>query len=221
VSVPSPPSNVLLREFPVIVLASEFPVPLIAEVPVNVRFSTLAASVKVTEDSTHQLIPQAVAKGVRPALTPLRGALIQHCIPAPAKNGYTLVYTLNNNTDSIVYNWNNSGQYLFDFYQSGVVTHQTYKGNLPCKISTALNPNPMDIKQISLYPIPVINQLNIVIEEPLLLILTDLNGKELLKINAAVNPNYQLDMQEYPSGYYLLKMVNEKAQQFNKKICKF
>ena len=176
---------------------------------------------KVTEDSTHQLIPQAAAKGVRPALTPLRGALIQHCIPAPAKNGYTLIYTLNNNTDSIVYNWNNTGQYLFDFYQSGTVTHQTYKGNLPCKISTALNPNPMDLKQINLYPIPVINQLNIAIEEPLLLILTDLNGKELLKINAAVNPNYQLDMQEFPSGYYLLKMVNEKAQQFNKKICKF
>ena len=50
-SLPAPPSNVLLPEFPVIVLLSAFPVPLIAEVPVNVRFSTLAArDVIVIED---------------------------------------------------------------------------------------------------------------------------------------------------------------------------
>ena len=32
------------------ILLSEFPVPLIAELPVNVKFSTLAAIVKVSED---------------------------------------------------------------------------------------------------------------------------------------------------------------------------
>ena len=40
-SVPSPPFNILFLELPVIVLASAFPVPLIAEVPVNVKFSIL------------------------------------------------------------------------------------------------------------------------------------------------------------------------------------
>ena len=50
-SSPAPPLRVLLPEFPVIVLLSVFPVPLIAEVPVNVRFSTLAArDVIVIED---------------------------------------------------------------------------------------------------------------------------------------------------------------------------
>ena len=50
VSVPAPPFNVLLFVLPVIVLARVFPVPLIAELPVNVKFSTLAAIVKVAED---------------------------------------------------------------------------------------------------------------------------------------------------------------------------
>jgi len=51
VSLPAPPFNVLLFELPVIVLSSAFPVPLIAEAPVNVKFSTLAArDVIVTED---------------------------------------------------------------------------------------------------------------------------------------------------------------------------
>ena len=44
-SAPAFPSNILFPEFPVIVFANSFPVPLIADVPVNVRFSTFAESV--------------------------------------------------------------------------------------------------------------------------------------------------------------------------------
>ena len=40
-SAPASPSRVLLAELPVMVLASPLPVPLIAVVPVRVRFSTL------------------------------------------------------------------------------------------------------------------------------------------------------------------------------------
>ena len=44
-AVPVPPLRVLLPELPVSTLLSVLPVPLIAEVPVSVRFSTLAASI--------------------------------------------------------------------------------------------------------------------------------------------------------------------------------
>ena len=44
-SAPAFPSNILFPEFPVIVLFKLFPVPLIADVPVRVRFSTFEESV--------------------------------------------------------------------------------------------------------------------------------------------------------------------------------
>jgi hypothetical protein len=50
VSLPFPPSRVLLAPLPVMTLLSSLPVPLITAVPVRVRFSTLVARVKVTLD---------------------------------------------------------------------------------------------------------------------------------------------------------------------------
>ena len=52
ISLPASPVRVLLAMFPIRVLLRVFPVPLIAVVPVNVRFSILvrAARLKVTED---------------------------------------------------------------------------------------------------------------------------------------------------------------------------
>ena len=55
VSAPAPPSSRLLPLLPVMMLASPLPVPLMSPLPVSVRFSTLAASVKVTEDWTVSL----------------------------------------------------------------------------------------------------------------------------------------------------------------------
>ncbi|PKN86347.1 MAG: hypothetical protein CVU51_07355 [Deltaproteobacteria bacterium HGW-Deltaproteobacteria-1] len=49
VSAPEPPLRILFALFPVITLFNALPVPLMALVPVNMRFSTLAAKVYVTE----------------------------------------------------------------------------------------------------------------------------------------------------------------------------
>ena len=50
VSFPSPPSRVLLPELPVIKFPRLFPVALMAEDPVSVRFSIFAPRLKLTED---------------------------------------------------------------------------------------------------------------------------------------------------------------------------
>jgi hypothetical protein len=95
---------------------------------------------EVTEDATHQLIPQAASSPVRPGLTPLNGALITACTENIAGNGYTLVYELNGQTDSIVYDWTNNGVYTYRFYTSGNGNFnvQTYNGFAPCTVPVAV-----------------------------------------------------------------------------------
>jgi hypothetical protein len=115
---------------------------------------------EVTEDTTHQIVPQAAAYPVRPALTPLQGAVIAACQPNTAGNGYTLTYTLNSQTDSIVYNWTTNGVYTFNFYTPGLTT-QTYNGFVPCA-------NPVSVTELNnvennvlIYPNPSTNGFNI------------------------------------------------------------
>lgn len=89
---------------------------------------------KVTEDSTMQIIPQATAKGCRPALTPLKGASITHNIPYPNKNGFVLTYTLNGNQDTIDYSWTPQGNYTYVFKTPTSKTTSNYKGNAICTV---------------------------------------------------------------------------------------
>ncbi len=90
----------------------------------------------VVEDATHQLIPQAAAHPVRPGLTPLNGALITDCSPHASGTGYTITYTLNGATDSVVYNWDAAGHYTFDFYTATGHTTSTYNGFVQCVVPT-------------------------------------------------------------------------------------
>jgi hypothetical protein len=100
---------------------------------------------KVTEDNTNQLIPQAQAKGVRPALTPLKGAVLTGCVPHPGNNGYIVSYTLNGVNCSVDYTWDNLGNYTFTFNTASGTNTEKYKGQIPCtSIATDVqdkNPN--------------------------------------------------------------------------------
>lgn len=109
---------------------------------------------KVTEDTTLQIVPQPAAKGVRPALTPLKGATITG-FHANGNNGYTLIYTLSGATDSIVYSWNTAGKFVYDFYTPAGKTTSNYNGKPLCEVPTqtkriskagsfALYPNPVE-----------------------------------------------------------------------------
>ena len=90
----------------------------------------------VTEDTTHQLVPQPHAHPVRPALTPLSGAVIISNTPNADTTGFTLVYTRNGATDSVVYDWTADGVYTYRFYVNGTETTQVYNGPPPCTLST-------------------------------------------------------------------------------------
>jgi hypothetical protein len=90
----------------------------------------------VTEDTTLQIVPQAVAKGVRPALTPLKGATITGFHPN-GSNGYTLIYTLAGATDSIVYSWDASGKFVYDFYTPAGKNTQNYNGKAVCQLPSS------------------------------------------------------------------------------------
>lgn len=164
---------------------------------------------EVTEDATHQLIPQAAAHPVRPSLTPLNGALITGCTPNASNNGYTLVYTRNGQTDSIVYSWNLSGLYTFDFYTNGngIPTTQNYNGFVQCVVPTAIN-EPLS-GSFAIYPNPGNGNLNVKLERGLTS--DDVLGVSVLDIRGRCfiqRMKYQatMDFSGLPAGVYILQL---------------
>lgn len=107
----------------------------------------------VTEDATHQLIPQAAAQPIRPSLTPLNGALITDCVPN-GNNGYTLTYTLNNQTYQVQYSWSANGIYTFNFIGPNGTTTNNYNGFTPCVLPNAINDIQNNNKTFAVYPNP-------------------------------------------------------------------
>lgn len=104
---------------------------------------------EVTEDSTYQLIPQATAKGVRPALTPLKGATITALTPNGSNSGYGLKYTLNGQTYSLDYSWTPQGNYTYVFNDQNGNRTNTYKGNPICIIPTTSIQEERNVPQFS------------------------------------------------------------------------
>lgn len=117
---------------------------------------------QITEDTTHQIIPQPRAQPVRPGLPPLNGAVITNCIPNAANNGYTLIYTRNGNTDSVVYSWTSAGLYTFNFYHIGVLdSSKNYNGFIPCLLPTSVNEINYEADKIQLFPNPSHNEFSL------------------------------------------------------------
>jgi len=67
-----------------------------------------------TKAPENEISPQAKTKGVRPALRPLRGAAITD-FKKIESNQYQLTYTVEAQTYTINYGWDDSGQYSFEF----------------------------------------------------------------------------------------------------------
>jgi len=111
---------------------------------------------QVTEDATHQIIPQAAASPIRPSRTPLAGALITSCQPNAANNGYTLVYTLSSATDSIVYNWVTPGSYEFKYYTYLPTNYADtlYPGFVQCVLPTGIEESTFENNDLLIYPNP-------------------------------------------------------------------
>lgn len=94
---------------------------------------------KVTEDATLQIIPQAQAKGVRPYLQPLKGAVITGCEEKSTKDGYILRYTVNNQQYAVDYKWTSSGTFTFNFVAPNGTTTSTYNASKPCIVVNTLH----------------------------------------------------------------------------------
>ena len=74
----------------------------------------------------NQIIPQAQSKGIRPALTPLKGAEITKFLTT-GENSYQLIYNLNNQEYTIEYLWDNTGHYFVTFTDpDGTFRTETY-----------------------------------------------------------------------------------------------
>ena len=74
----------------------------------------------------NQILPQAFATPIRPALTPLRGATITN-FTAPNTNAYNLTYMIGTKSGHVNYNWDNLGNYNFEFIDtSGTTTTASY-----------------------------------------------------------------------------------------------
>jgi hypothetical protein len=169
---------------------------------------------QVTEDTTLQIIPQASAKPIRPAGTPLKGAVITGCKSNLTNNGYTLTYTLNGKTDSVEYSWTPAGNYTFNFYASGVKTTNTYKGTI-CTV-----PNTVGVKQlnfsnkIAIYPNPT--------NENLYIGLTDIDSKQITNISIFNLSGKQvygvsqfentIDIKSFEAGIYFIKIKTNQTE---------
>lgn len=176
---------------------------------------------EVVEDDTHQLIPQAAAKGVRPALTPLKGAVITKCKANAQKNGYTLQYTLNGKTDSIVYAWTNNGKYTFNFFKDGVATTNTYNGFVQCNVPiTSAVTDEKNAQTILIYPNPSKSELNIewLNSESEASVQSmhvfDLHGKKIFQTSKLLK---KIDTSNYSAGTYLIS-VTTKAGSITKRF---
>lgn len=165
---------------------------------------------QVTEDDTHQIIPQAHANPVRPSYTPLQGAVITDCTPNATNNGYTLVYTLGGATDSIVYNWTSGGTYTFSYYVNGGITTNTYQDFIPCTISTSMaEVTDMGSGDVTIYPVPASNSFSLRLSDDVqqqdvqAITVFDLKGKTLYSIGKYTG---EIDVRSLSPGTYLVKI---------------
>ena len=174
---------------------------------------------KVTEDSTLQIIPQAAAKGVRPALTPLKGATITHCYPYPTGDGYKLTYTVGSEKDTVDYSWTSAGKYTYKFIVNGSTTVNSYNGSKPCTVpvTSAVNNLSKEIV-LNIYPNPATDIVNLSFsnegQKSLVKKIAVINslGKVVFESTNFVN---KIDLNQFSSGIYYISVdvVNQSITQ--------
>lgn len=167
----------------------------------------------VTEDATHQLIPQAAAHPVRTEnWTPLNGALITSCTPNGTSNGYNLTYSLNGISGYATnYIWNGP-TYTFNYVTPANNTQTNYNGFTQCNVPLALK-NLFNTENILVYPNPFKDKIN----------LTSLNADDeytltnnLGQIIYSGKLIQNQDFSNLTNGVYFLKNIN--SSEINKLI---
>ncbi len=179
----------------------------------------------VTEDASHQLIPQAAAHPVRQALTPLNGAVITSCTSNSSNNGYNLTYTRSGFIDSVVYNWTNNGQYTFKYYNNGVLdsTKIVNNGFIQCTVPVISSLSNDYVKQAEAFIFPNPNNGNFQLK-----LSTVLQGKKVNKIAIysikgelifeANNYQSPMEFNNLNNGLYLLHLDFTDGNSINQKF---
>lgn len=166
---------------------------------------------QVTEDNTHQLIPQAAAHPVRVGQNPLRGALITACNPNGKGNGYTLIYTYQNKTDSVVYSWDVKGNYTFKYYTEGRLdSMETNRGFVQCNVPVTTGTKSISQDQsVSIFEGPSNKMITVVSNIDISRItIMDISGIEIRTqiVNDVAPLRYCVELGALPSGIYLMKI---------------
>jgi len=179
---------------------------------------------KVTMDTTLQLVPQPHANPVRGGQPPLNGAVITGCHPN-CVNGYTLIYTVNSQTDSIVYNWTSTGTYTYKFYINGTDTAtQTYHGFTPCYSLPLCAPsaiiNVNSAYHFSIYPNPSDAIFYLKLDDPAMA--SDIRSISVYSVTGDLiyqsqRYNGSIDMHNAEPGIYLVK-VSFDGYELNQKL---
>ncbi len=175
---------------------------------------------KVTEDTTLQIIPQATAKGVRPALTPLKGATITHCHKYTNAMGYILTYTLNSQKDTVDYSWTSAGQYTYKFKVNGSTTTNNYNGQKICVVPQTSGIESFENADFVVYPNPASEVLNFKFPKNIdpksiqSLLIYNVNGSVLQTVSNHVN---SIDLKYFSKGIYFLKL-NANGQSYTTKF---
>ncbi|MFN8308824.1 MAG: T9SS type A sorting domain-containing protein [Chitinophagales bacterium] len=164
---------------------------------------------EVTEDMTHQLVPQAAAHPIRPSRTPLTGALITSCVPNATNNGYTLSYTRSGQNYQVDYNWDEQGNYTFHYINPGGTLDSLYHGFVPCDIATGIKEVLRTEAMIQVYPTPVRGQLHVTLgneisrNEIKQVLLVNSSGKTVFTSNSFTGT---IDVSGFLKGIYLLEL---------------
>ncbi len=179
---------------------------------------------QVTEDATHQLIPQAVARPVRAGQLPLNGALITACTPNATNNGYNLTYTYKNNTDSIVYSWDANGNYTFNYYTGATMdSTETKHSFVQCVVPATPTgiKNLNDFTTTSLFPNPSNDEIYINNPKQIQAIQLFTASGILIsneQINAIAQNKYLINISMLQAGIYFVKIID---QEHNSSVLKF
>ena len=165
----------------------------------------------VTEDATMQIIPQAAAKGVRPALTPLKGATITHCHPYPAGNGFKLTYTLGTEKDTVDYSWTATGDYTYKFITPAGTTTSNYKGQAICKVTVGNHKTTELISAVFVDPnriIQIISQQESQLNQEIVIINS---AGQIIYSTSNQSKQLQIPTDGWPSGIYYLQSKSPRA----------
>lgn len=179
---------------------------------------------QVTEDATHQLIPQAAAHPVRNEnWTPLNGALITSCAPNTNNNGYNLSYTLNGTAGYATnFSWNGTS-YTFNYVTPSGTTTTNYNGFSQCTVpnlaQSTFSPSP----ELIISPNPAQNWVHIELKNKQLkadiseVVIYNAQGKKVFSSPRFISP---INIQGFSSGMYWIKIQTSSSSVTQKLMIK-